>query len=209
MKSNGTYKIWAVALIFVSLGPSTALGSHLDFTSTPPDSHKSQHSQKPQNTASLEHTLPGAPAPSIPPPQTSAPKQSFPVTTTPEQKTQKVKPYTKYAWRLVLKGKYKAAVNAYHQAIKKNPNAAPSYVGLGIALTNAGNIETAKKAFLKAIDLDSQLSSALVHLGYIYAQGALGQAEPKTALRLFRQASQLGDPFADIALLDMKSRSKL
>jgi TPR repeat protein len=46
-------------------------------------------------------------------------------------------------------------------------------------------------------------------LGYLYAEGHFGQADLQTARRLFREASQLGDPFATIALLDMKSRSKL
>jgi hypothetical protein len=70
-------------------------------------------------------------------------------------------------------------------------------------------VELAKKALLKAVNLDPDLPPALVHLGYLYAEGHFVQADPSTAHRLFQQASQLGDPFATIALLDMKSRSKL
>ncbi len=144
-------------------------------------------------------------------PQTTQPAQNenLLIPQTSEHPIQRAKLQTKYAWRLVLKGRYKAAVSAYQQAIKKNPKSAPSYVGLGIALTKLGNTDTARKAFLKALNLDPLLPSALVHLGYLYTQGHFGQKETKIGLRLFHQASKLGDPFADIALLDMKSRSKL
>ena len=67
----------------------------------------------------------------------------------------------------------------------------------------------AQKALAKAVNLDSRLPGALVHLGYLYAEGHLGRADVRTARRLFTEASQLGDPFAPIALLEMKSRSKL
>ncbi len=191
-------------LLFSMLSVSTALGNHLDSPSA--SSHSDTHDQpkQDQNNPAIKHLPPNPPTSSHRQSEPPAANQSPPVITTAEQRIRKAKPYTAYAWRLILKGRYKAAVGAYQQAIKKNPTSAPSYVGLGIALTNTGNLDTAKKAFLKAIDLDSQLSSALVHLGYLYAHGSLGQAEPETAIRLFRQASQLGDPFADIALLDMK-----
>ena len=100
-------------------------------------------------------------------------------------------------------------MTAYRQAISQNPKSARAYLGLGISLKSLGKVELAKKAFLKAINLNPRLPSALVHLGYLYAEGHFGQADLQTAGRLFLEASQLGDPFATIALLDMKSRSKL
>ena len=98
---------------------------------------------------------------------------------------------------------------AYRQALRQNPKSARAYLGLGISLKSLGKVELAKKALLKAVNLDPRLPSALVHLGYLYADGQLGRSDISTARRLFQQASQLGDPFASIALLDMKSRSKL
>ena len=98
---------------------------------------------------------------------------------------------------------------AYREALRQNPGSARAYLGLGISLKSLGEVELAKKALLKAVNLDPRLPPALVHLGYLYADGHFGQADLQTAHRLFQEASHLGDPFATIALLDMKSRSKL
>ena len=98
---------------------------------------------------------------------------------------------------------------AYREALRQNPGSASAYLGLGISLKSLGKVELAKKALLKAINLDPRLPPALVHLGYLYAEGHSGQADLQTARRLFQEASQLGDPFASIALLDMKSHPKL
>lgn len=125
------------------------------------------------------------------------------------QKKHTVKPHTKLGWRFLLNEQPQAAMTAYRQALRQNPKSAKAYLGLGISLKSLGKVELAKKALLKAINLDPRLPSALVHLGYLYAEGHFGQADLQTARRLFREASQLGDPFATIALLDMKSRSKL
>ncbi len=109
----------------------------------------------------------------------------------------------------MLKEQPQAAMAAYREALRKNPKSAKAYLGLGISLKSLGKVRLAKKALLKAVNLNPRLPSALVHLGYLYAEGHFGQADRSTARRLFREASQLGDPFASIALLDMKSRSKL
>lgn len=98
---------------------------------------------------------------------------------------------------------------AYHQALTQNPKSAGAYLGLGISLKHLGKVGLAKKALLKAVDLDPHLPPALVHLGYLYAEGHFGQADLTTARRLFREASQLGDPFASIALLEMQPHPKL
>jgi Flp pilus assembly protein TadD len=125
------------------------------------------------------------------------------------QKQHPVKPHTKMGWGFLLNEQPQAAMSAYREALRENPKSPMAYLGLGISLKSLGKVELAKKALLKAVNLDPRLPSALVHLGYLYADGHLGQADLQTAGRLFQEASQLGDPFATIALLDMKSRSKL
>lgn len=109
----------------------------------------------------------------------------------------------------MLNGQTEAAMSAYRQALRHNPQSAHAYLGLGISLKNLGEVELTKKAFTKAVDLDPGLPSALVHLGYLYAEGHLGRPDLSTARRLFKEAAQLGDPFAAIALLDLKSGSTL
>ena len=125
------------------------------------------------------------------------------------QNKQPAKLHTRSGWRLLLKGQTRAAMTAYRQALTKNPHSANAYLGLGISLKGLGEVGLAKKALLKAVDLDPNFPPALVHLGYLYAEGHFGQVDLTTARRLFQQASQLGDPFASIALLDMKPHSKL
>lgn len=126
-----------------------------------------------------------------------------------KQKASPTKGHTTLAWRFLLKGNTRAAMAAYRQALKQNPKSARGYLGLGISLKNLGKFELAKKAILKAVDLDPHFTPALVHLGYLYAEGHFGQADFTTARRLFREASQMGDSFASIALMDMKPPSKL
>jgi len=99
-------------------------------------------------------------------------------------------------WKFLLSGR-----------LRHQPNSANAYVGMGITLKSMGDVEQAKQAMQQALELNPRLSSALVHLGYLYADGHVGRSDPETARRLFDQASQLGDPFASIALLDLKSRS--
>ena len=110
-------------------------------------------------------------------------------------------------WVFLLNGRPQAALAAYREALRHHPNSADAYVGLGITLKSLGNVEQAKQAIQQALELNPDLSSALVHLGYLYADGLVGRSDPETARRLFDQASQLGDPFASIALLDLQSRS--
>jgi Flp pilus assembly protein TadD len=119
------------------------------------------------------------------------------------------KPHAKLGWQFLLNGQPQAAMAAYRQALIQNSESASAYLGLGISLKILGEVELAKKALVKAVSLDPDLPPALVHLGYLYAEGHFGQSDIKTARRLFQQASQLGDPFASIALLDMKPRPKL
>ncbi len=109
----------------------------------------------------------------------------------------------------MLKEQPKSAIAAYQQVLRDNPKSAKAYLGLGMALKRLEKFELAKKALLKAVKLAPHSPSALVHLGYLYAEGHFGQSNLQKGHQLFRQASQLGDPFASIALLDMKSRPPL
>ena len=137
------------------------------------------------------------------------PTEPLPTPQVTEQKKQPAKPHTTLGWRFLLNGQTQAALAAYRQAIRHNPQSANAYLGLGMTLKSIGKVDMAKKAFLKAVKLDPRFPSALVHLGYLYAEGHFGQPQTQTAFKLFRQASELGDPFAPIALLDMKSRLKI
>lgn len=115
---------------------------------------------------------------------------------------------TNLGWRSLLNGRPEDAIAAYQKSLKTHPKSADAYLGMGIALKSLGFIDHAKDAIQQALELNPHLSSALVHLGYLYADGHIGHSDPKTARRLFTQASQLGDPFASIALLDLQSRSR-
>jgi len=117
--------------------------------------------------------------------------------------------HAKFGWNFLLNGRQKAAIAAYRQALQNNPNSASAYLGLGITLKGMGKVEIPEKAFLQAVNLDPRLPSALVHLGYPFAEGHFGKINVKTARRLFFQTSQLGDPFAGIALLDLQSHTNL
>ncbi|WP_442432932.1 tetratricopeptide repeat protein [Nitrospira sp. T9] len=115
---------------------------------------------------------------------------------------------TNTGWRSLLNGRPEDAIAAYQNSIRIDPKSAEAYLGMGIALKSLGFIDHAKDAIQQALELNPDLSSALVHLGYLYADGHIGPSNSKAAHRLFSQASQLGDPFASIALLDLQSRSR-
>ena len=210
MKGKLTNSLVFITTLLGMLASSPALGSHLGSSSThsgPPSIHQPQ--RVPPSVHTTPISLPSSVTKSVsrPLPTLALPKKnSIP------EKTKKIKTvpkaHAKQGWRLLLKGQTQAALSAYRKALRQNPQSAKAFLGLGISLKSLGKVEMAKKALSKAVDLDSRLPSALVHLGYLYADGHFGQAEVETAHRLFREASQLGDPFATIALRDMKSRSK-
>ena len=209
MKEELTKRTIVITIFFGILVSSTALGSHLNSsspTSGPPPILQHKQTQK--------HVSPARNNPvSLPLAKTNQATLSStkprPIPTVAGQKIRMAKPHTKLGWLFLLKGQTQAAMAAYRQALRNNPQSAKAYLGLGITLKSLGKIDIAKKALLKAVKLDPRSPSALVHLGYLYAEGHLGQIDLPAARRLFRQASQLGDPFASIALLDMKSRPPL
>ena len=202
-------RICGITILLVMIAASTALGSHLD-SSTP--SSGPPPIQKPQQAQKLDSPTKKAPV-SWTPTRNSPEKPSLnvppPIPKVAEQQKHLTKPQATLGWQYLLNGQPQAAMAAYREALRQNPGSANAYLGLGISLKSLGEVELAKKALLKAVNLDPDLPPALVHLGYLYAEGHFVQADPSTAHRLFQQASQLGDPFATIALLDMKSRSKL
>jgi len=205
----GVKRICGVTILLGMIASSTALGSHLDPSSPssgPPPIQIPKQAQKLLSpTQKTPVSLPSSgtnretPSLTLPPP----------IPTVAKQNKQTAKPQAKLGWQYLLNGQPQAAMAAYREALRQNPGSANAYLGLGISLKSLGEVELAKKALLKAVNLDPRLPPALVHLGYLYAEGHFGEADPSTARRLFQQASQLGDPFASIALLDMKSRSKL
>ena len=218
------------------LTSSAALGSHLTLPGSQ-DLHHSQSSDHDPLIRQLEtinnytspHSLPNPEAeasPLVENPAVTAPTLPPPIATelTPSQRSQftstgnsapvavlarknDAEGHVDMGWKFLLNGRPQAAMAAYREALRHYPNSATTYVGMGIALKSLGDVEQAKQAIQHALELNPHLSSALVHLGYLYADGYVGPSDHKTARRLFDQASQLGDPFASIALLDLKSRS--
>lgn len=209
MNAIWTMPVLAATTLFGLVMSSTAVGSHLD--SSIPPSDPSRIAQLKQEQKHLP-TLRTSPASLPQRPNTQGtfhqtePK-SHPMATS--QRIPQAKPHTNLGWTFLLNGQTQAAMAAYRQALRHNPQSARAYLGLGISLKTLGEVELAKKAFGKAIDLDPGLPSALVHLGYLHAEGHFGTPDPSTARQLFKEAVQLGDPFAAIALLDLRSSSTL
>ncbi len=209
MKGTLVKKVFVVTTLLGMLASTAASGSDLKLSLDASGPLKFQEIQKTLKRASS----PRKPPASMPALRTT---RAVPLNTPAHtkqpvdfQKTHAVKPHAKLGWRFLLKEQPQAAIAAYREALRKNPRSAKAYLGLGISLKSLGKVRLAKKALLKAVNLNPSLPSALVHLGYLYAEGHFGQADHSTARRLFSEASQLGDPFATIALLDMKSRPKL
>ena len=208
MRVKWTLPLFAVTILLGLLVSSTAVGSHLDSStpSGPPPIHQPKQTQKPIKP------LPSASVSLAPIPinkGTRNPPDPRPHSTPAEQEIRGAKPHANLGWTFLLNGQTQAAMAAYRQVLRQNPHSAHAYLGLGISLKNIGEVELAKKALGKAVDLDPRLPSALVHLGYLYAEGHYGNPDPSTARRLFKEAAQLGDPFAAIALLDLKSSPTL
>jgi len=201
--------LFAATILLGLLVPSTAAGSHLE-SSTPLSGPPTIH--QPKQTQKQVRPLPSTPV-SLPQIQanqgTLSPTEPKPHSTVAGQKIPSAKPHTNLGWKFLLNGQTQAAMAAYRQALRQNPQSAHAYLGLGISLKSLGEVELAKKAFGKAIDLNPRLPSALVHLGYLHAEGHFGTPDHATARQLFKEAAKLGDPFAAIALLDLRAGSTL
>ena len=202
-------------LLTMTIGESaTVWGSHLTLKKRPPAIERIYQKQREASSQkSSFSSLPKSNTPSKNPELTTTkmvvPTPSdFTPQPLPEKLRKKGQPHMLLGWNFLLNGRPRAAIAAYRQALRTNPNSAKAYLGLGITLKTLGSAETAKRALVQAANLNPQLPSALVHLGYLYADGQLGQPDTKRARQLFYQAAQLGDPFANIALLDLKSRPR-
>ncbi len=114
--------------------------------------------------------------------------------------------HARVGWMLVLDGNYRGAEAAYRQALRKNPKSAKANLGLGMALNLQGDRQKAISAYEKAIAIQPNYAAALVHLGYAYTEGDTKGQNIAKARTLFKQASELGDPFAMLALLDIQTR---
>ncbi len=114
--------------------------------------------------------------------------------------------HARVGWTLVLDGNYRGAEAAYRQALRKNPKLAKANLGLGMALSLQGDRQGAMSAYEKAITIQPNYAAALVHLGYAYTKGDTKGQNIAKARTLFKQASELGDPFAMLALLDIQAR---
>jgi len=208
MREEFNYKTFLITLLLI-LPATAALGNHVDLPSTYSSPSPMSHSKQKTELDILEGKTPGSVSSHRS--HTKGKNLHNPQSTpgVKKQKTLTTKGHTTLGWRYLLKGNTHAAIAAYKQALRQNPKSAGGYLGLGISLKHLGKFGLAKKAILKAVNLDPHLTSALVHLGYLYAEGHFGQTDLTTARRLFHEASQLGDSFASIALMDMKSHSKL
>lgn len=206
----------SLAITIITGSSTTVWASHLTLKKPPPAIERLHQTPKEPSSKKVRprpSATPEAPTP-LPSPVIKATKISTPepssvdITSLQKQIGAQGKPHTRVGWNYLLNGNPRAAIAVYREAIRTNPNSAKAYLGLGITLKTLGNTETAKRALIQAANLNPRLPSALVHLGYLYADGHLGQPDAKRARQLFYQAAQLGDPFAKIALLDLKSRPR-
>jgi tetratricopeptide (TPR) repeat protein len=210
MNTISPIPVFAATTLLGLVMSSTAVGSHLDSSLSPSGPPQlPQPSQKQEESELTFQTTPVS-LPQFPVKKEiihSTEPKSPPLV--PKKQIPQAKPHTNLGWTFLLKGQTQAALAAYREALRHNPQSAQAYLGLGIALKSLGEIELAKKAFDKAIDFDPRLPSALVHLGYLHAEGHFGKPDHTTARQLFKEAAKLGDPFATIALLDLRASSTL
>jgi len=75
----------------------------------------------------------------------------------------------------------------WEDAVAKSPNKGRPYVGLGLALLNAGRIDEAIAEFKKAIQLNPRAGEAYLNLGHIYFK----QGKLEEAIQAFQKAISL------------------
>lgn len=114
--------------------------------------------------------------------------------------------HSQVGWTLVLDGNYTGAEAAYREAVRQNQRSAEAHLGLGIALMMQGDREGALLSYQEALTIQPDYPAALVHLGYVYTDGLNGDQDFGRARELFQLASRQGDPFALLALVDLKTR---
>ena len=214
LKRKRSYSIpkgFGCVVLIANLGfftSSLALGNHLESHSIFED-HKTHEGPDVSLDPTLRRFL------SLPEPQATQPPAAIIHPPQPYEKSTRSEADSEEAaglspmergWKYLLTGRPEAALGAYRQALQNQPDSDMAYLGLGMAFKSLGNVEEAKQAITQALVHNPRLASALVHLGYLYADGQMGSPDSETARRLFQQASQMGDPFARIALLDLQTR---
>ena len=61
------------------------------------------------------------------------------------------------------------AVEAYAKALEYEPRSAPAHAGRGLALSNVGRYDEARRAFLTALEIDPSYVSAHINLAGLLA----------------------------------------
>jgi tetratricopeptide (TPR) repeat protein len=112
------------------------------------------------------------------------------------------------AWHFQQIGNLTEAQNTYKEAIRKQPNAVPAKINLGILYINAGNFELATSTLEDALELKPNSIEALLNLGVVYSRTgkyaeacdyfikaeALDQERLEATLNLARVYVQAGEP---------------
>ncbi len=114
--------------------------------------------------------------------------------------------HIKLGWSLLIDGNYAGAAAAYREAIRHDRDSAEAYLGLGSSLKMQNHIPAAIEAYQHVLRLQPDYTAALVHLGSIYADGDPEHRNVAEAKQLYARASQQGDPFAKMALKELKAR---
>ncbi len=114
--------------------------------------------------------------------------------------------HIKLGWSLLIDGNYSGAAAAYREAIRHDRDSAEAYLGLGSSLKMQNHIPAAIEAYQHVLRLQPDYTAALVHLGSIYADGDPEHRNVVEAKQLYARASQQGDPFAKMALQELKAR---
>ena len=84
---------------------------------------------------------------------------------------------------------YAEAESGFRQVLQKNPKSAESYRGLGYALFNEGQGDSALENYLKAIEIDPDYGEAHYAVAFLYAIGDTSKGRQH-----FQKAMQLGIP---------------
>eukprot|EP01104_Vermistella_antarctica_P010352 TRINITY_DN2757_c1_g2_i1.p1 TRINITY_DN2757_c1_g2~~TRINITY_DN2757_c1_g2_i1.p1 ORF type:complete len:1070 (+),score=325.80 TRINITY_DN2757_c1_g2_i1:164-3373(+) len=89
------------------------------------------------------------------------------------------------------RGQYAKAIDSYRHALTTNPSAPPSVrVGMGMCFAQLGRVELAKKAFERALSLDSDCVDALVGLAVLEMNNTDNKDGVVNGLMLLKKAYQ-------------------
>ncbi len=96
------------------------------------------------------------------------------------------------AWALAEKGEYAAAIPAWEEAVRLNPDDAKALMNLGAALLRAGRPDEAIPRYRKALEIDPEYPEAEMNLGVALA----GKGNSKEAVEHYEKALALapGNP---------------